>query len=159
MQIIPQTSNAILSTKGIPRSHRNAVLRCRALIPPQRIGTWCPRCLPHAPRQIDNLTHPRLACTSTKAELQRTLDSNEAVHILADFIRQGSYYVPGVMQLLVNAGTRTKDGVIIANEQMTIPYEILPGYGTPGHRTYINEEGKQVTLHDKPDIVSIIGWK
>ena len=42
---------------------------------------------------------------------------------------------------------------------MTIPYEILPGYGTPGHRTYINEEGEEVTLHDKPDIVSITGWK
>ena len=33
-QIIPQISNAILSTKGISQSHKNAVLRCRALIPP-----------------------------------------------------------------------------------------------------------------------------
>ena len=105
MQIIPQVSDAILSTKGIPQSHRNAVLCCRALNPPSRIGMWCPLCLPGAPREINNLAHPRLACTSTKAELQRTLDSNEAVHILADFIRQGSYYVPGVMQLMVNAGT------------------------------------------------------
>ena len=96
---------------------------------------------------------------STKAQLQRTLDSNEAVHILVDFIRQGSYYVPGVMELLVNAGTRTKDGVVLANEQMTIPYEILPGYGTPGSRKYINEKGEEESMHDKPDIVSITGWK
>ena len=89
---------------------------------------------------------------STKAQLQRTLDSNEAVHILVDFIRQGSYHVPGVMELLVNAGTRTKDGVVIANEQMTIPYEILPGYGTPGSRKYINEKGEEESMHDKPDM-------
>ena len=146
--LLPDTVAAFDITR-LYHLHAKATARAKVLQRPRLMNQPCPLCR----KRVNNIFHPRGACTNATQAGLITDAANAAVHKIAAACREGCYKDD---VLLVNAGTKYAPN---GSQDHTVPYWMLPEdtWGRIGQRRFPDEHN--VEFADAVDMMLVKGWK